>query len=173
MKQILKLSLTLLIISGVVAGVLAGVNAVTEPLIQKINLEKTQRAVEEVLPGGGEELDIVPAEGIQTVYASENGYAVLVTSSGFGGDIQMMVGVDKAGKVLGVSIISHSETVGLGAVAAAKNAAGEAFRSQFSEVEAPFVVGTNIDGVTGATITSKAVADGVDRAVTYIEEVLK
>lgn len=173
MKHILKLSLTLLIISAIVAGILAGVNAITKPLIEKINLEKTQRAVEEVLPGGGEELDITPQEGIRAVYASETGYAVLVTSSGFGGDIQMMVGVDKTGKVLGISIISHSETVGLGAVAAAKTAAGEAFRNQFSGADAPFAVGTNIDAITSATITSNAVTDGVNRAVTYIEEVLK
>ena len=127
----------------------------------------------EVLPGGGEKIDIVPTEMVVAVYASETGYAVQVAPGGFGGNIQMMVGMDKTGKVLGISIISHSETAGLGAVVAAKTAAGEAFRGQFAEAEAPYTVGKNIDGVTGATISSKAVAEGVNQAVSYVREVLK
>lgn len=173
MKQIVKLSCTLLIISAVVAGTLAGVNAITKPLIDKINWEKTQQAVEEVLPGGGEKLDITAEGGVQAVYASEAGYAVQVAPSGFGGNIQMIVGVSKEGNVLGVSIISHTETAGLGAVAAAKTEAGGAFRKQFSETDAPYTVGKNIDGLTGATITSKAVSDGVNQAVAFVWEVLK
>lgn len=173
MKQMLKLSFTLLIISAVVAGTLAGVNAITKPLIDKINWEKTQQAVEEVLPGGGEQLEITPTGDIQAVYAAETGYAVQVAPAGFNGSIQMMVGVDKAGNVLGISVISQSETAGLGAVVAAKTEAGEAFRKQYSETEAPYTVGKNIDGLTGATITSKAVTDGVNQAVNYVREVLK
>lgn len=173
MKQMVKLSCTLLIISAVVAGILAGVNAITKPLIEKINWEKTQQAVAEVLPGGGEQLDIPATDEIQGVYASQTGYAVQVAPAGFGGNIQMMVGVSKEGNVLGVSIISHSETAGLGAVAAAKTEAGEAFRKQFLDTAAPYIVGSNVDALTGATITSKAVADGVNQAVAFVQEVLK
>ena len=173
MKQVIKLSVTLFLITAVVAGLLAGVNAVTKPMIEKANREKTQKAIGEVLPGGGKQLEIPLTGDIQAVYASETGYAVQVAPSGFGGTIQMMVGVDKAGKVLGISIISQTETAGLGAVAAADNAAGKNFRNQYSETAAPFAVGTNIDALTGATITSKAVTDGVNQAVAFVGEVEK
>lgn len=173
MKQMLKLALTLFLITAIVAGVLAGVNLITKPLIEKSNQEKILVAVEKVLPGGGEKLDIALSEGISQVYASEKGYAVLVESPGFGGTIQMMVGVDKAGKVLGISVISQSETAGLGAVVAANNTAGEAFRNQYVIGQAPYALGSNIDALTGATITSKAVTNGVNLAVSYVREVLE
>lgn len=173
MKQVMKLAVTLLTISAVVAGALAGVNAITKPLIEKINWEKTQQAVEEVLPGGGEKLDIPSTDEVESVYASDKGYAVLVAPAGFNGNIRMMVGLDQEGSVLGVAIISHSETAGLGAEAAAKNAAGDAYRKQYAQTDAPYEVGKNIDGLTGATITSKAVTDGVNQAVSYVREVLK
>ena len=75
----------------------------------------------------------------------------------------MMVGVDKAGNVLGVSIISHAETPSLGAVAADKTSAGENFRNQFVGQSGSVTV----EAISGATITSKAVAAGVDAALAF------
>ena len=48
---------------------------------------------------------------------SENGYAVEVNPVGFDGAVTMMVGIDTQGNVLGISVVSHTETAGLGAVA--------------------------------------------------------
>ena len=168
---ILRLSLTLLIITALVAAALAGVNAITAPRIATANAEKTQLAIEAVLPGGGTAMEnFSDASGlVKAVYASDTGYAVQVAPSGFDGAIDMMVGVSPEGKVLGISIISHTETAGLGAVAAAKTAAGEAFRGQFSQVDVPFAVGENVDAITGATITSKAVTAGVNAAVELVK----
>lgn len=173
MKQMIRLAATLLVISAVVAGVLAGVNAITKPLIEESNRKKTMQAVEKVLPGGGELLDISTTDAVKAVYCAKAGYAVQVEIAGFNGNISMMVGVDKEGNVMGVSVISHTETAGLGAVAAANNAAGEKFRNQFTEASAPYTVGENIDALTGATITSKAVTAGVNAAVSYVQEVLE
>ena len=171
-KYITKLALTLLVITSLVAAVLAGVNAITEPVILRLNEEKTQQAIEAVLPGGGQPLELEDTTGlIKAAYVSDTGYAVQVAPSGFDGEIDMMVGVSKDGKVLGISIISHTETAGLGAVAAAKTSAGEAFRGQFSDTDAPFAVGDNIDALTGATITSKAVTSGINAAVEFVKEV--
>ncbi len=171
-KYITKLALTLLVITSLVAAVLAGVNAITEPVILRLNEEKTQQAIEAVLPGGGQPLELEDTTGlIKAAYVSDTGYAVQVAPSGFDGEIDMMVGVSKDGKVLGISIISHTETAGLGAVAAAKTSAGEAFRGQFSNTDAPFAVGDNIDALTGATITSKAVTSGINAAVEFVKEV--
>ena len=166
---VLRLSLTLLVIAGVVAAVLAGVNMVTGPMIEKLNAEKTQAAIEAVLPGGGDPVAYTDSTGmVKAVYASNTGYAVQVTPSGFGGVIDMMVGVDQDGKVLAISIISQTETAGLGAVAAATTSAGEAFRGQFSGTGGSVAVskdGGTLDAITGATITSRAVCAGVNAAL--------
>ena len=168
---ILRLALTLLVITAVVAAALAGVNAITAPRIAAANAEKTQQAIEAVLPGGGTAVEDFtdPTGLIKAVYASDTGYAVQVTPAGFDGAIDMMVGVSKEGKVLNISIISHTETAGLGAVAAAKTAAGEVFRGQFAQADAPYAVGDNVDALTGATITSKAVTLGVNTAVEFVK----
>lgn len=167
---ILRLALTLLVITSVVAAVLAGVNAVTAPKIAAITAQKTQDAIEAVLPGGGEKLSSFTDETglVQTVYASDTGYAIEVTPAGFDGQITMMVGISKEGKVLGIDIISHTETAGLGAVAAADTGAGESFRGQFIGVNSNLAVskdGGTVDAITGATITSRAVTTGVNAAL--------
>ena len=165
---ILRLALTLLIITSVVAAALAGVNSITAPAIAKLTAEKTQQAIEAVLPGGGEEIEFAPADLVSKVYKGENGYAIEVTPGGFDNTITMMVGVDTEGKVLGISIIKHTETAGLGAVAAAGTPAGEAFRGQFVGQSGSVAVtkdGGAMDSITGATITSRAICDGVNAAL--------
>ena len=165
---ILRLALTLLIITSVVAAALAGVNAVTAPAIAKLTAEKTQMAIEAVLPGGGEQIDFAPAGLVSKVYQGENGYAVEVTPGGFDNTITMMVGVDFEGKVLGIDIIKHTETAGLGAVADAETPAGQNFRGQFIDASGSVAVtkdGGAMDSITGATITSRAICDGVNAAL--------
>jgi len=83
----------------------------------------------------------------------------------------MMVGIAD-GQVQGISVISHTETPGLGAVAAAKNAKGEAFRGQFVGASGVLAVnkdGGEIDAITSATITSRAIVSGVNAALDYVE----
>ncbi len=169
---IVRLAVTLFLIAAVVAAVLAGVNSITKPIIDELTAQKTQKAIEAVLPGGGELMDpsqYSDATGlVSKVYASETGYAVEVTPGGFDNTITMMVGVDKAGNVLGIDIISHTETAGLGAVAAAATSAGEAFRGQFVGMSGSVSVtkdGGEVEAITGATITSRAVCVGINAAL--------
>ena len=170
---VLRLTLTLLLITAVVAAALAGINAVTAPIIQRLNWEKTQAAIEAVLPGGGEEVAYTDDTGLVTcVYQGENGYAVQVEPSGFDGAITMMVGIGADGSVLGISIIDQSETAGLGAVCAANTSAGEAFRQQFVGMSGSLAVtkdGGEVDAITSATITSRAVTNGVNAALRCVE----
>ena len=145
---------------------------ITAPIIAKANEAKTQQAINAVLPGGGDPIEFTDTTGLVTnVYASEAGYAVQVKPSGFDGEIDMMVGVGKDGKVLGISIISHTETAGLGAVAAADNARGEGFRNQFIGMDGSLAVskdGGTVDAITGATITSRAICDGISAALACV-----
>ena len=171
---VLRLALTLFLITAVVAGALAAVNSITAPIIAAQNAAKTQKAIEAVLPGGfDEELTAFDNQGglVSKVYKGANGYALEVLPSGFDNTITMMVGVDFEGKVLGISVVSHTETAGLGAVAAATTSAGEAFRGQFVEQSGAVAVtkdGGQIDAITGATITSRAVCVGVNAALNCV-----
>ena len=168
-KYVLRLAAILLAITSVVAALLAGVNSMTAPIIEQLNQQKTQKAIEAVLPGGGASVDFTDDTGlVSVVYKGEAGYAVQVAPAGFDGAITMMVGVDFDGNVLGISVISHTETAGLGAVAAATTSAGENFRAGFVGKSGSVSVtkdGGEIDAITGATITSRAVCVGVNAAL--------
>ena len=168
---VLRLALTLFLITAVVAGALAGVNSITKPIIDAQNAAKTQKAIEAVLPGGfDEQLQNFDNQGglVSKVYKGANGYALEVLPSGFDNTITMMVGVNFEGKVLGISIVSHTETAGLGAVAAESTSKGEAFRAQFVDQSGSVSVtkdGGSLDAITGATITSRAICVGVNAAL--------
>ena len=170
-KYVLRLAATLLAITAVVAAALAGVNSITKPVIDELTAQKTQQAIAAVLPGGydSEITDFEDATGlVSKVYAGEAGYAFEVTPGGFDNTITMIVGVDTDGKVLGIDIIKHTETAGLGAVADAETPAGQSFRAQFVGTSGSVAVskdGGQLDAITGATITSRAVCAGVNAAL--------
>ena len=170
LMHIVRLTVTLLAICAVVAAVLAGVNMITKDKIADIQAKKTENAIQEVIPDahGVQQLPLEGETGIvQAVYTAGGNYAVQVAPGGFDGAVTMMVGISE-GKVTGISVISHTETPGLGAVAAAQNAKGEAFRSQFVGQEGTLVIGDQIDAMSGATITSTAVVTGVNAALDYV-----
>ncbi len=168
MAYILRLVVTLFLICALVAGLLAGVNWLTKDRIAAAKAQKTLDAIAQVLPDSQDATlleDFSDDSGLITaVYEAGSGYAVKVAPNGFGGVIELMVGLDKAGHVLGISIISHAETPSLGAVAAANSAKGEAFRDQFVNWDG------SLDAISGATITSKAIASGVEAAVNWVKE---
>lgn len=186
-KYILRLTFTLLIICAVVAGLLAAVNAITAPIIAEAKAEKTRQAIAAVIPytENLEEISFADETGmVSKVYRAVDWnaltssqivtvdmatyYAVEVAPSGFGGTITMMVGISGDGRVLGISIISHAETPGLGAVAAQNTDKGAAFREQFVGLMAGITIGdgeNQIDSLSGATISSQAIVDGVNAAL--------
>ena len=170
LMHIVRLTVTLLAICAVVAAVLAGVNMITKDKIAEIQAQKTEKAIEEVLPNvqGLQQLPLSGDAGIvQAVYTAGGNYAVQVAPGGFDGEVTMMVGIEN-GAVTGISVISHTETPGLGAVAAAQNAKGDAFRSQFVGQSGTLEIGNQIDAMSGATITSTAVVTGVNAALDYV-----
>ena len=168
---VLRLAGTLFLIAAVVAAALAGVNAITAPVIAELNAAATQEAISAVLPGGfdSEITDYTDDTGIVSkVYRGANGYALEVGPGGFDNTITMMVGVDNEGKVLGISIVNHTETAGLGAVADADTPKGITFREQFVGTSGSVAVskdGGTLDAITGATITSRAICAGVNAAL--------
>ena len=171
MKYILRLTLTLLLITAVVAGLLAFVNELTAGRIDELTRQKAEQAMREGLPAQDyTPLDAALPQGVTEAYrAGDDGYVVRVAPNGFGGAIDLMVGVRADGTVNGVAVIAHSETASLGA-----NCTREEFRAQYAGGAGPFAVGQDggtIEALTGATVTSRAVTDGVNAALDFVREV--
>ena len=117
--------------------------------------------------GAGATLDSV----YEVLVGGENaGYAIKVVASGSQGSIEMMVGVDGEGAVTGVSIVSHSETSGIGTKVMGNEAtaSGVGVLDQFqgkSAADGTLAVGSNVDAITGATVSTRGVTTGVNAAL--------
>ena len=99
------------------------------------------------------------------------GTAFEVTAKGYGGMIELMVGVDHDLTVSGIKVIRHSETPGLGA-----NITTDKFGSQFADLRPDATTwslkknGGDIDQISGATISSTAVMEAVHKGVDFFIE---
>ena len=187
-KYIIKLTVTLFVTCLIVAGLLGGVNAITKDKIAAINWEKTVQAMKAVVadPDATTFSDALPVTeemaaaaaaygSLDSIYevqvdGAAAGYAIKVVASGSQGSIEMMVGVDADKAVTGVSVVSHSETSGIGTkvVANEPTAAGIGVLSQFegkSAADGVLSVGSNVDAISGATVSSKGITAGVNAAL--------
>lgn len=169
MNEISKLSLKLLAITAVAGLALGATNALTSGPIKEQEIAAANAARMAVLPAA---VDFVSMQEEQTetitdvyqgVDASQGvvGYTAKTTVNGFGGPIEIIVGVDGEGVITGVNVggSDFSETAGLGA-----RTKEPAFAAQFSGKSAPLALrknGGDIDAVTSATISSTAVVNGV------------
>lgn len=192
-KYIITLTVTLFITCVIVAGLLGLVNGVTAGPIAEINWQNTQAAMTQVVSdpdnttfgetplentqamtdaataAGGTLGDIYEAQ----VNGETVGYAVTVSASGSQGTIEMMVGVDTEGTVTGVSIVSHSETSGIGTKIMNNDLldSGVGVLDQFigkSAADGTLSVGTNVDAITGATVSTRGVTTGVNAALAAV-----
>lgn len=152
---------------GVSALVLFGVSAVTAAPADANAKEELNSMLITLLPGSEDfEQEVYDGEdeSITAVYKSDNGFVIETTTYGYAGDVVLWVGVDTKGAVTGLVVRELSETHGLG-----KNALSDVeFLAQFLETSGDAEVGTNVDAMSGATVTSKAVARGVNAAVAYV-----
>jgi electron transport complex protein RnfG len=154
----------LLIITMSVAFLLSFVNGITKDTIAANEAQKTAEAVKALFPEAAaptpENMNAV-AEGdldaFHKVKDGENlvGYYAEVSPSGFKGPVSMIIGLDTEGKIVGIRIISMSETVGIGDKIENESFLG-GFKGLSGSVEA--------DGISGATYSSKAVIAGANAA---------
>lgn len=171
-KQTLRLSLSLLIIASAAALVLSLVNSLTADTIAEHAAAKRQAAMLAVMADADAFSELYSTDktitGITGAYKGTafQGYCVEVAPNGFGGAISLMVGVDKGGSVTGVAILDHSETAGLGSKADSPD-----FLGQYVGKSGTITVnkgGNAINGISGATITSKAVTEGINTALNAV-----
>ena len=189
-KFILKVAGTLTVIALVVAALLGVVNNVTKDKIAEQDAENTPIAMSAVAPEGsefGDKMDISDAVAaaassqggkIVEMYPMTNGgadagYVVKVSASGSQGTITMMVGVDANKAITGISVISHSETSGIGTkvVGTEPHRAGEPVLAQFVGMSGSgsLVVGKNVIAVSGATVSTKGITMGANAALAAVE----
>ena len=152
----------------IAAVVLFGGKAVLSGTAEK-NVEIARNKIMlALLPGSTsfapEEFDAAENTAIKSVYKAENGYVIESTAYGYNGDIVLMVGVSNEGKVTGVVVKDLQETRGLGADALTD----VPFLAQYLLTGGDAEVGTNVDALTGATVSSKAVTKAVNSAVAYV-----
>ena len=165
--------LVLTVIALVAAVALATTNLITEKPIAEQNLGENQQALKAMFPEADEFAEVSPGEssGVDFVYEVKQsgqtiGYAVKETVQGYGGSIEVLTGMESGGILRGISVggPDFKETEGLGA-----RAKEPEFTDQFAGKTPPLKLGETIDGISGATITSRAVVDGVNQGVQKVQ----
>ena len=162
-KQLLLPLVSILAAALVLFGLSVGLNGVATANAQA----EHHRLLETLMPGSsafvvepytGEDANIV------SVHKGDTGYVIETNTYGYAGEIEMMIGVTNEGTVKGLVIKEMHETRGLGA-----NALTDwEFLAQFLKGEGDAEIGTNVDAISGATVTSKAIARSVNSAVSYV-----
>ena len=165
-KDFITPIVVLALICLVISAALAYTNSVTEPIIKQDALDRAEAARIEVMPEADafELMDLTGLpETIKEIYRSTNdvGYVFMITTQGYGGDMDLICGIDADGKITACKTLAHSETAGLGSKTAEVD-----FRSQFIGKD------SNLDGVSaisGATISSTAYIGAINDAFTAYE----
>ncbi len=182
-KDILLPTLALFLICLIATVLLALTNNVTAETITQNEINTANAARSEVLAevdgtavaaytdeAVEEQTGLAYCEG-QDADGNTVGYIVTSVAKGYGGDVKVMVGYDKAGKIIGFTILDCSnETPGLG-----QNSKKPEFMQRFIGKQGELTVdkysndGQNIQAITAATITSKAVVKAVNEATVAVQ----
>lgn len=197
-SSILVNTLVLVIVTVVAVFLLAVVNQVTRGPIEEAEINARAEVYKVVYPnseffaevedsenlisGSEEALSSAGYEGcyINDVLAVTDeskqnikGYVISATSpSGYGGDLEVAVGITTEGEITGMNVVSNSETAGIGSKCTEPD-----FTSQFAGKKAAVLEYTSsgatadneIDAVSGATITTNAVTEAVNAAIVFYQ----
>ncbi len=174
--DVFKAIVVLTVICLVVSAALAATNEVTKAKIAEIDAATATQAMEALIP----ESTYEKVEGENDFYIAKsgdkiNGYIITDSAKGYGGDVKVMTAFDETGAVIGVNILSVAdETPGLG-----QNVTKENFYNQYKGKNEKLTVVKNgakdgeINAVTGATITSRAVTSAVNDSMDILNEYLE
>lgn len=150
-----------------IMGVVFGASKALESLGEQKLAEQEQEIMELLLPNSEtftEEVYEGDDANITGVFKGENGYVIETTVAGYADDMRIWVGVDNEGTVTGITVRDLAETVGLGHSAATD----ATFLLQYVDSKGDLTVGENVDALSGATVTSKAVTRAVNSASAFV-----
>lgn len=149
------------------SGILCGGSLVLASMAETKTTEENQKIMQMLLPGSVSfEAENYEGEdaNITGVFKGENGYVIETTVTGYVDDLVVWTGVDEMGVVTGLTVRDMAETGGLGF----KVMEDLNFLNQFIETSGDATIGENVDGITGATVTSKALAKAVNSAAGFV-----
>ena len=164
MKNSIVLPLTVTVLCAVL---LSGISfALRDTAAERAQAEHI-RIMQIILPGSTEFV-VEPYVGedvnIRCVHKGENGFVIETVTEGYAGDITMLTGVNKEGAVTGFVVLDMEETLGLGTGALTDHR----FLTQMLNTSGEAEVGVNVDAISGATVTSKAVVRSVNSAAAFV-----
>lgn len=190
MRDYIRLTGVLLIICVIAAGILGVTNAVTSDKIAEQAVKTNDEARKEVLPDATEfiriegdkiseiltkpDYDVIDEAFEGKANGQTVGYAIKTTPKGYGGVIEIIIGIDNGGKVRGIKVGNNSETPGLG-----KNATTPKFQNQFKDknwddgvnlIKNGTPKNNEVLSIAGATKTSNAVIKAVNQALKLAKE---
>lgn len=190
-KDIIKPGIILLIVTVIAAGLLGAVNIATKDTIANVKAKAKEDSMKKVLPNAesfneeqendNKDYSVIKsyAEGLDKS-GNPVGCTFEVSTKGFSTGLNLMIGITKDGVISGVDILSHGETPGLGANAGEKWKDQPKWVSQFTDKsgEVNVIKGDSpkdneIQAITGATITSEAIAKAVNTASDFYDNVIK
>ena len=157
------------LIAVVAAVALALTNQVTEEPIRQQNMQQAHGALTEMFPEAEdfEEMPVGDGHELESAYrvvkgGETIGYAATMASQGYAGPVEVIVGMEPDFVLRGIRVggSDFKETEGLGA-----KAKEPAFTDQFQGKQPPLTLGQEVEGISGATITSSAVVEGTNQAV--------
>ena len=179
MSNLFKFGLILGVICLAATLVLAVTYEITKPKIEAQFKAEEQSALKSIMPSA-DSFSEKAMDGIEYFEALKGkaviGYCVRVAGNGYNGYIRMIAGVDPNGVIQGVIVLEHGETPGLGAkineVSQGESEPG--FLKQFKGKDVRNIaVKKDIDAITGATISSKAVTDAIRKTANELLTKLK
>ena len=166
-NKIFKPIVVLCAICVVITGALAATNAATAPVIAEATRLAQEQARFELLPEADGFSEVALAEkvdNVSDVYAANNGAGYVVTSSakGYGGTMTVMVSFTPEGTIKQIKVTEQAETQGIGS----KVAGDASFWERYAGLEAkPLVLDQDVDRLSGATISSRALTAAVNSAI--------
>jgi RnfABCDGE-type electron transport complex G subunit len=170
-REILKLSITLAFVGLVSAALLTGVNNVTAPIIAERQEAEYREALELFFPDFERfESRQIEEDFFDLIYDGSDrliGVMSTIGQQGYDGTIFYNLALDGEGKIVGVLIISHTETPGIGDVINTADFQEQFIGKSFAD---PLVPGDDVDTVTGATISTAAMITSIHRVVGVVAE---
>ncbi len=164
MRKLPLLPLIAIVLAALILlGAYNGLRGVRNEIAQTELTEKMQT----ILPGSTvftEETYDGEDANIRAIYKGETGYVIHTVTHGYAGNIAMLTGVTNEGSVTGLQIRDMNETPGLGREALTD----WEYLAQYLNTTGDAAVGENIDAITGATVTSKAITRSVNSAVGFV-----
>ena len=162
-KSLLRSVIVIVLTAVVLLAVTFGLRGLAAKNAQAAHL----RIMQTLLPGSTDFV-VEPYTGedanIRSVHKADEGFVVETATQGYADEIVVLVGVDNDGTVTGIVVKEMHETLGLGM----KGLTDWQFLAQYLRTSGEAEVGTNVDALTGATVTSKAITRCVNSAVAVV-----